>query len=54
MRQALMEYDPYEHGMQVLDTDYKTYMLLYHCNEDYPEAFEEETAYDIHSRLTHH
>jgi hypothetical protein len=53
MREALEAFDHYEHGMRVLDTDYKNYLLLYHCIEDYPDAVPDETAADVHSKLKH-
>ena len=53
LKQALLDYDHYEHGMRILDTDYKNYMLLYHCIEDYPEVTENETSHDVHSKFTH-
>jgi hypothetical protein len=46
IRQALLDYDHYKHGMRILDTDYTNFMLLYHCM-DYPDAMEDETASDI-------
>jgi hypothetical protein len=27
------EWDPYEFGMKILDTDYNSYLTLYHCRE---------------------
>ena len=38
MKQTMEEYDPYYHGMRILDTDYDTYLLMYHCNEDVDEV----------------
>jgi hypothetical protein len=32
--------------MRVIDTDYSTYMLLFHCREDYPENEAEEYRYE--------
>ena len=49
----MLDYDHYEHGMRIIDTDYKNFMLMYHCIEDYPEVTENETSTDVHSKLTH-
>ena len=53
LKDALRDYDHYQHGMRILDTDYTNYMMLYHCQEDYPEVTKDETSIDIHSKLTH-
>jgi len=29
--ELLGDYDPYEVGFRVLDTDYENYLLVYHC-----------------------
>ena len=44
IKKALDEFDHYEHGMRVIDTDYDNYLFLYHCIEDYPEVVENETS----------
>ena len=49
----MIDYDHYEHGLRILDTDYINFMLLYHCIEDYPEVTDNETSTDVHSKLTH-
>ena len=41
---ALDELDFYESGMQVLDTDYDKFMMLYHCRE---EQMEESEYYEM-------
>ena len=34
LRKAIADFDTYEHGMNVLDTDYENFLMLYHCRED--------------------
>ena len=42
IEKALEEFDVYSTGMQVLDTDYEKYMMLFHCKEDHYEDEEYE------------
>jgi hypothetical protein len=37
-----MNYDPYQDGLRILDTDYSNYMVIYHCYEHDEEEEEEE------------
>lgn len=39
-------YDHYQDGMRIIDTDYDTYMLLYHCREEYPEQDDNDYRYE--------
>lgn len=50
MKEALETYDPYYHGLRVLDTDYETYMLVYHCNEDVEEELYHTRSISIYAR----
>ena len=40
------KYDHYHEGMRILDTDYDSYMLLYHCREEFPDLHFDEYRYD--------
>jgi hypothetical protein len=50
MRKTLDEYDPYYHGMRVLDTDYDSYLLMYHCNEDFDEELYHTRSISVYVR----
>jgi hypothetical protein len=50
MKQTLDEYDPYYHGLRVLDTDYDTYLVVYHCNEDFDEELYHTRSISIYAR----
>ena len=50
------EFDHYEFGMRVIDTDYTSYMLLYQCREEFEGVEDLETAFaaeDDHKRVHH-
>jgi hypothetical protein len=34
MRIAVMDFDVYEHGMEVVDTDYDNFLMVFHCSEE--------------------
>ena len=33
LRKAIADFDTYEHGMNVLDTDYENYLAAYLCEQ---------------------
>tara|TARA_B110000285_G_C14882369_1_gene494537 strand:+ start:321 stop:644 length:324 start_codon:yes stop_codon:yes gene_type:complete len=43
---AWNSYDHYNEGMRILDTDYDSYMLLFHCREEFPDLYHDEYRYD--------
>jgi len=43
---AWNSYDLYNEGMRILDTDYESYMLLFHCREEFPDLYHDEYRYD--------
>ena len=43
--ESVLNYDPYQDGFKILNTDYENYMIVYHCfeHDDDEENDEDES-----------
>mmetsp|Transcript_1389 Transcript_1389/g.1835 ORF Transcript_1389/g.1835 Transcript_1389/m.1835 type:complete len:98 (+) Transcript_1389:518-811(+) len=51
LAKVLGEFDPYKNGMRILDTDYTSYLILFHCNQQWLDEHEHFDKQSFHIEL---